>query len=126
MTVKHSHFNLEEQKSCVICLPSANMELIKICLIGLLMVSFTAGQEEGTDGLLNGLIKVIKTVVSNQIKIERKSLKEEILREIQDDREKPEEIRKELERTREGNSKKKFVIRRYAKGYYLFSQIFIV
>ena len=78
------------------------MELIKVCLICLLMVSFTAGQEEGTDGLLSGLMKVIKTEVSNQMKIERKTLKEEILKEIRDDREKHEEIRKELERTREG------------------------
>ena len=82
------------------------MELIKVCMIGLLMVSFTAGQEEGTDGLLNGLIKVIKTEVSNQMKIERKTLIEEILREIRDDREKHEEIRKELESTREGKSVK--------------------
>ena len=53
------------------------MELIKVCLICLLMVSFTAGQEEGTDGLLSGLMKVIKTEVSNQMKIERKTLQEE-------------------------------------------------
>ena len=77
------------------------MELIKVCLICLLLVSFTAGQEEGTDGLLSGLMKVIKTEVSNQMKIERKALKEEILREI---RVKHDEIRKELESTREGNS----------------------
>ena len=77
------------------------MELIKVCLICLLLVSLTAGQEEGTDGLLSGLIKVIKTEVSNQMKIERKALKEEILREI---RVKHDEIRKELESTREGNS----------------------
>ena len=51
---------------------------------------------------MSGLINVIKTEVTTQMKIERKSLKEEILREIQDDREKPEEIRKVLERTREG------------------------
>ena len=77
------------------------MELIKVCLICLLLVSLTAGQDEGTDGLLSGLIKVIKTEVSNQMKIERKALKEEILREI---RVKHDEIRKELESTREGNS----------------------
>ena len=80
------------------------MELIKICLICLLMASLTAGQEEGTEGLVSGLIRVIKTEVLNQMKIERKTLKEEILREIRDDREKYEEVRKELERTREGNS----------------------
>ena len=81
------------------------MELIKICLNGLLMVSVTAGQEgEGADGLLSSLMKVIKTEMSNQMKIERKTLKEEILREIRDDREKHEEIRKELESTREGKS----------------------
>ena len=83
------------------------MELIKICIIGLLMASFTAGQEgEGADGLLSSLMKMIKTEVSNHIKIERKTLREEILREIRDDREKHEEIRKELERTREGKSVK--------------------
>ena len=78
------------------------MELIKVCLICLLMFSFTAGQEEGTEVLLSGLIKVIKTEVSNQMKIERKTLKGEILREIRDDREKHEEIKKELESTRKG------------------------
>ena len=78
------------------------MELINLCVICLLMVSFTAGQEEETDGLLSGLMKVIKTEVSNQMKIERKTLKEEILKEIRDDREKHEEIRKELKSTREG------------------------
>ena len=80
------------------------MELIKVCLICLLMVSFTASQEEGTEVLLSSLIKVIKTEVSNQMKIERKTLKEEILREIRDDREKHEEIRKDIERMREGKS----------------------
>ena len=80
------------------------MELIKVCLICLLMVSFTAGQEEGTEVLFSSLIKVIKTEVSNQMKIERKTLKEEILKEIRDDREKHEEIRKDIERTREGKS----------------------
>ena len=50
------------------------MELIKVCVICLLMVRITAGHEEGTDGLLSGLIKVIKTEVSNQMKIERKTL----------------------------------------------------
>ena len=96
------------------------MELNKICLIGLLMASFTAGQEEGTEGLVSGLMKMIKTEVSNQMKIERKTLKEEILREIRDDREKHEEIRKELERTREGKSIKIcLVTRRYTKRYYL-------
>ena len=82
------------------------MELNKICLIGLLMVSITAGQEDGTEGLLGSLMKMIKTEVSNQMKIERKTLKEEILREIREDREKHEEIRMGLDRTREGNSKK--------------------
>ena len=86
------------------------MELIKVCLICLLMVSFTAGQKEGTEGLLNGLIKVIKTEVSNQMKIERKTLKEEILREIRDDGEKHEEIKKELETTRKGNFIKIYVL----------------
>ena len=81
------------------------MELFKVCLICLLMVSFTASQE-GTEVLLSGLIKVIKTEVSNQMRIERKTLKEEILREIRDEREKHEEIRKELERMREGKSVK--------------------
>ena len=80
------------------------MELIKVCLICVLMVSFTAGQEEGTEVLFSGLIKVIKTEVSNQVKIERKTLKEEILREIRDDREKHEEIKKDIERMREGKS----------------------
>ena len=80
------------------------MELIKVCLICVLMVSFTAGQEEGTEVLFSGLIKVIKTEVSNQMKIERKTLKEEILKEIQDDREKHEEIKKDIERMREGKS----------------------
>ena len=81
------------------------MELIKVCVICLLMVSFTAGQEgEGAEGLLSSLMKMIKTEVSNQMKIERKTLKEEILREIRDDREKHEEIRKELGSTREGKS----------------------
>ena len=51
------------------------MELNKICLIGLLMASFTAGQEEGTEGLVSGLMKMIKTEVSNQMRIERKTLK---------------------------------------------------
>ena len=55
---------------------------------------------------MSGLIKVIKTEVSNQMKIERKPFKEEIQREIRDDREEHEheEIRKELKRTREGKS----------------------
>ena len=83
------------------------MELIKVCMIGLLMASFTAGQEgEGADGLLSSLMKMIKTEVSNQMKIERKTLKEEILKELRDDREKHEEITKELARTREGKSVK--------------------
>ena len=83
------------------------MELIKVCLIGLLMASFTAGQEgEGADGLLSSLMKMIKTEVSNQMKKERKTLKEEIIKELRDDREKHEEITKELERTREGKSVK--------------------
>ena len=87
------------------------MDLIKICFISLLMARFTAGQ--GTDGLFNALVETIKTEVSNQMKIERKILKEEILKEIQDDREKHEETRKELERTKEGNSKRVSVIRNY-------------
>ena len=90
---------------------STNMELIKVCFIGLLMVSVTAGQ--GTDGLFNALVETIKTEVSNQMKIERKTLKEEILREIRDDREKHEETSKQLESTREGNSIKVSVIKHY-------------
>ena len=78
------------------------MELLKVCLICLLMASFTVGQ--GTDDLLNALVETIKTEVSNQMKIERKTLKEELLREIQDDREKHEEIRKELESTKKGKT----------------------
>ena len=102
------------------------MELIKVCLTGLLMVNLIAGQEEGTEGLLSGLIKVVKTEVSNQMKIERKTLKEEILREIRDDREKHEEIRKELESTREGNSiKNMFVIRTMPK-IIIYSKLYIV
>ena len=77
------------------------MELIKVCMICLLITSVTDGQE---DGLLDILMEVIKTEVSNQMKIERKTLKEEILKEIRDDREKHEEIRKELESTKEGKS----------------------
>ena len=80
------------------------MELIKVCLICLLMVNFTAGEVEGTEGLVSSLIKLIKTEVSNQMNIERKTLKEEILREIRDDRQKHEEIRKELDSTRKGKS----------------------
>ena len=38
------------------------------------------------------------------MKIQRKTLKEEMLGEIRDDREKHEEIIKELEKTREGKS----------------------
>ena len=77
------------------------MDLIKVCFIGLLMFCFTAGQ--GTEGLLNSLMEAIKTEVSNQMKIERKVIKEEILKEIQNDKEKNERIRKDLENTREGN-----------------------
>ena len=66
------------------------MELIKVCLICLLMVNVTAGQ--GEESLLNVLKELIKTEVSNQMKIERKVMKEEILKEIQDERN--EEIRK--------------------------------
>ena len=80
------------------------MESIKVCLICLLMVSFTAGQEEGTERLVSVLKEMVKTEMSNQMKIERKTLKEEILRELRDDREKHEETRKELESTREGKS----------------------
>ena len=76
--------------------------MVGVAFICLLMVNFTAGEVECTEGLVSSLIKVIKTEVSNQMKIERKTLKEEILREIRDDREKHEEIRKELKRTREG------------------------
>ena len=89
------------------------MELIKVCFMCLLMVSFTAGQ--GSDGLFNALVETIKTEVRNQMKIERKTLKEELLREIRDDREKHEETRKELESTREGNSIKASVIRNYVQ-----------
>ena len=78
------------------------MELNKICILGLLMVSVTAGQ--GTDGLFNALVETIKTEVSNQMKIERETIKEEILREIRDDREKHEGIRKDLESTKKGKN----------------------
>ena len=78
------------------------MELIKLCLIGLLMASFTAAQGGG-EGLLNGLTEMIKTEVSNQMKIERKVIKEEILKEIQNDKEKNEAIRKDLDSTKEGD-----------------------
>ena len=77
------------------------MELIKVCLICLLMLSFTAGQ--GNEGLLNSLMEAIKTEVLIQMKIEKKIIKEEILKEIQNDKEKNEGIRKDLENTREGN-----------------------
>ena len=82
------------------------MDLIKVCLVCFLMVSITAGQ--GTEGLLNSLMEAIKTEVSNQMKIERKVIKEEILKEIQNDKEKNEGIRKELESTREGNCENMF------------------
>ena len=111
MTFRSKHTPLlYDKKSCVICLSSANMELIKVYLICLLITSVTAGQE-GEDGLLDILMEVIKTEVSNQMKIERKTLKEEILKEIQDDREKHEGIRKELESTREGKSVKISIVR---------------
>ena len=95
------------------------MDLIKICFISLLMVTVTAGQ--GTDGLFNALVETIKTEVSNQMKIERKTLKEEILREIRDDREKHDKVRKELESTKEGKSKKVSVIRNYENKYSVLS-----
>ena len=82
------------------------MELIKVCFIGLLTLNVTAGQ--GTEGLLNSLMEAIKTEVSNQMKIERKVIKEEILKEIQNDKEKNEGIRKDLENTRQGNYKSIF------------------
>ena len=83
---------------CVTGLLPSNMEFIKVCLICLLMVSFTAGQgegtegREGTEGLVSVLMDMVKTEVSNQMKIERKDMKEEILKELQGDR--YEEIRK--------------------------------
>ena len=83
-----------------------NMDLIKVCFIGLLMFSFTAGQ--GTEGLLNSLMEAIKTEVSNQMKIERKVIKEEILKEIQNDKEKNEGIIKDLDSTKEGYYKNSF------------------
>ena len=79
------------------------MELIKLCLIGLLMASITAGQ--GEESLLNVLKEMIKNEVSKQMKIEGKVIKDEILKEIQNDKEKNEGIRKNLESTREGNYK---------------------
>ena len=78
-----------------------NMEFIKVCLICLLMVSFTAGQ--GTEAWFNGMVESIKNEVSKQMKIEREVIKEEILKEIQSDKEKNEGIRKDLESTREGS-----------------------
>ena len=86
------------------------MELVKVCLICLLMVSFSAGQGEGTEGLISILMDMVKTEVSNQMKIERKTLKEEILREIRDDRIRNDEIRKELEKTRKGRSIKIIIV----------------
>ena len=71
------------------------------------MASNTAAQGGG-EGLLNGLTEMIKTEVSNQMKIERKVLKDEILKEIQNDKEKNEGIRKDLESTRKGNYKSIF------------------
>ena len=68
------------------------------------MASFTAGQGGG-EGLLNGLTEMIKTEVSNQMKIERKVIKEEILKEIQSENEKNDGIRKDLDSTKEGNCK---------------------
>ena len=78
------------------------MELIKVSLICLLMVSFTAGQ--GTEAWFNGLVESIKNEVSKQMKIEREVIKGEILKEIQI-KETNEGIRKDLESTREGNYK---------------------
>ena len=78
-----------------------NMEFIKVCLICLLMVSFTAGQ--GTEAWISGMVESIKNEVSKQMKIEREVIKEEILKEIQNDKEKNEGIRKDLENTREGS-----------------------
>ena len=77
------------------------MELIKVSLICLLMTSVTAGQ--GGEGLLTVMKEFIKTEVSNQMKIERNVIKEEILKEIQNDKEKIDRIRKDLDSTREGN-----------------------
>ena len=70
------------------------------------MVNVTAGQ--GGEGLLTVMKEFIKTEVSNQMKIERNVIKEEILKEIQNDKEKNEGIRKDLENTREGNYKSIF------------------
>ena len=70
------------------------------------MVNVTAGQ--GEEGLLTVMKEFIKTEVSNQMKIERNVIKEEILKEIQNDKEKNERIRKDLENTREGNYKSIF------------------
>ena len=67
------------------------------------MVNVTAGQ--GGEGLLTVMKEFIKTEVSNQMKIERNVIKEEILKEIQNDKEKNERIRKDLDSTREGNYK---------------------
>ena len=86
------------------------MELIKVCLICLLMVISVSAGAGGSTGcqpdelMLKRLMKEIKTEVSNQVKIEINGVKEEILREIRADGEKHEKISKELERTREGKS----------------------
>ena len=77
------------------------MELITVSLVGLLMASVSAGQ--GGEGLLTVMKEFIKTEVSNQMKIERNVIKEEILKEIQNDKEKIDRIRKDLDSTREGN-----------------------
>ena len=70
------------------------------------MVNVTAGQ--GGEGLLTVMKEFIKTEVSNQMKIERNVIKEEILKEIQNDKEKNEGIRKDLDSTRGGNYKSHF------------------
>ena len=55
------------------------MKLIYCCMIALYTASGIAGQErEG----LSGLVELIKTEVSNQLKIESETIKEEIMKEI--------------------------------------------
>ena len=78
------------------------MELIKVCLICLLIVNVTDGQEE--ESLLNALKEMIKTEVSKQMEIERQVMKEEILEEIRNDQGENDGNRKDLENTRKGNS----------------------
>ena len=63
-------------------------------MIGVFVVSLASGQ--GTDGF-DSLAEAIKAAVSEQIKLEGKAIKEEILKEIQ-----KEQFRKDLDDTKEG------------------------